>query len=226
MTTLRPLPEIPAHIHTILQRLHSASLVQEASITRDDYDSHSRDDLMRDKFIALDEDKSQYIYQLCRAINATQVIEAGTSFGVSTIYWALAVTANIKAGGGNGKGRVIATENEPTKAEKARQHWQECGEEVSGVIELREGDLLETLKEDVRDVDLLVLDIWTPMALPTLKLVQPHLRHGAIILADNTVKAAENYKEYLEYVWGPESGFITTTLPFNGGLEMSVYLPK
>ena len=64
------------------------------------------------------------------------------------------------------------------------------------------------------------------MALPTLKLVQPHLRRGAVILADHTVTAAESYKEYLEYVRGPESGFLTTTLPFKGGLEMSVYLPK
>ncbi|KAF8965842.1 hypothetical protein BGZ46_000491 [Entomortierella lignicola] len=226
MTTLRPLPDIPSHIHTLLQGLHSASLTQEASLTRDDYDSHSIDDIMRDKFIALDEDKAQYIYQLCRAINATQIVEAGTSFGVSTIYWALAVAANIKAGGGKGKGRVIATEFEPSKAEKARQYWKECGEEVSGVIELREGDLLQTLKKDVSEVDLLVLDIWTPMALPTLKLVQPHLRHGAVILADNSVKAAESYKEYLEYVRNPESGFLTTTLPFDGGLEMSVYLRK
>ncbi|KAF9180545.1 hypothetical protein BGZ51_006114 [Haplosporangium sp. Z 767] len=226
MTSLCPPLDIPPNIHTLLQRLHSSSLKQEASITRADYDSHSLDDFMRDKFIALDEDKAQYIYQLCRAINATQIVEAGTSFGVSTIYLALAVAANIKAEGGKGKGRVIATENEPSKAEKARQHWQECGEEVSGVIELREGDLLQTLKEDVRGVDLLLLDIWTPMALPTLKLVQPNLRRGAVIFADNTAIAAERYKEYLEYVRGPESGFLTTTLPFDGGLEMSVYLPK
>lgn len=53
------------------------------------------------------------------------------------------------------KGRVIATEYE---AAKAREYWAECGESVEKWIELREGDILETLKEDLGDVDLLLLD--------------------------------------------------------------------
>lgn len=53
------------------------------------------------------------------------------------------------------KGRVIATEYE---AAKAREYWAECVESVEKWIELREGDILETLKEDLGDVDLLLLD--------------------------------------------------------------------
>lgn len=68
--------------------------------------------------------------------------------------------------------------------------------------------------------------VWTPMALPTLKLVQPKLRYGAVVVADNTLSSAEGYKELLEYVRAPESGFSTLTLPYKGGLEMSVYLPR
>ena len=64
------------------------------------------------------------------------------------------------------------------------------------------------------------------MALPTLKLVQPKLRRGAIILADNTARAAQQYEEFLSYIRAPDSGFINSTLPFSGGLELSVYLPN
>jgi predicted O-methyltransferase YrrM len=115
---------------------------------------------MRDKFIALEQDKCHFIYQLARTLNATTIVEAGTSFGVSTIYLALAVTDNLSANAAaHGKATVIATEYEPAKAEQARKHWAECGESISSVIDLREGDLREMLKTNLPDqVDMLLLD--------------------------------------------------------------------
>ncbi|KJR79821.1 O-methyltransferase [Sporothrix schenckii 1099-18] len=237
----------PEHIRTLLTRLHGESKAQEASLSRADYDKALIHDVMRDKFIALDEDKAHYIYQLLRATEATTIVEAGTSFGVSTIYLALAALANAKAAGGGKTARVVATEHEPTKAARAREHWQLCGDDVVKAIDLREGDLRETLKTDLEAVDFLLLDsrsrtpiaepslhelwlfthtVWTPMALPTLKIVQPKLRHGALIIADNTVTAKESYKEFLDYVRAPGSGFVGTTVPFEGGLEVLVYAPS
>ncbi|RJE17072.1 o-methyltransferase, partial [Aspergillus sclerotialis] len=140
-------PTVPPHILALLDRLHAESKAQESAITIQDLQTHDFDDLMRDKFIALDQDKAQFLYQICKTINAKTIVEAGTSFGVSTIYLALAVSENVSATGG--KGRVIATENEPEKAKKAKEHWSQCGELVSGVIDLREGDLRETLKDNV-----------------------------------------------------------------------------
>ncbi|CAK7232388.1 hypothetical protein SCUCBS95973_008243 [Sporothrix curviconia] len=217
----------PEHIRSLLARLHAESKAQEANISREDYNNRaSMHDVMRDKFIALDEDKAHYIYQLLRATGATSIVEAGTSFGVSTIYLTLAALANAKAAANGKKALVVATEHEPTKAARAREHWKECGDNVVQAIDLRVGDLRETLKTDLKEVDFLLLDIWTPMALPTLKLVQPHLRHGALIIADNTVMAADSYTEFLNYIRAPGSGFIDTTVPFEGGLELMVYAPS
>ncbi|KAL2182103.1 S-adenosyl-L-methionine-dependent methyltransferase [Thermothelomyces heterothallicus CBS 202.75] len=232
------------HVHALLKRLHAASEAQEKSLSQSwfwfkrlltsrlftwKWDT-SADDHMRDKFVALEEDKCHFMYLLLRGSGALNVVEAGTSFGVSTIYLALAVGQNLadqKARGRDVSGRVIATEKEPTKAARAREHWAEAGDEVAGVIELREGDLLETLKRDdmPEQVDFLLLDIWTPMALPTLKIVQPRLKKGAIVLADNTTMARTWYKEYLDYIHDPANGFKTTEIPYSGGLQMSVYLP-
>lgn len=115
---------------------------------------------MRNKFIALDPDKAAFMHSLVRAMPATCVVECGTSFGVSTVYLALAVGENVRAAGGNVKGRVVATEHEAEKAAKARDYWKECGKEVEEVIDLREGDLRETLKQGLGEgeVDFVLMD--------------------------------------------------------------------
>ncbi|KAI9729179.1 MAG: hypothetical protein M1834_007086 [Cirrosporium novae-zelandiae] len=231
----------PQHVLDLLHQLHQQSVEQEAAInptkgkfvstdnlgdSEDKRPAFARpgfDDLMRDKFIALDEDKCHFIYQLIGATGATNVVEAGTSFGVSTIYLALAVAQNNAVLGKQGK--VFATEKEPEKAAKAREYWRQCGEKVEEVIDLRVGDLLETLKSDLPEIDLLLLDIWTPLALPTLKIVQQRMRRGAVVLVDNTISGAAGYKDLLDYLNAPGSGFQNMTVPFSNGFEMSVYLP-
>ncbi|EED19602.1 O-methyltransferase, putative [Talaromyces stipitatus ATCC 10500] len=240
MSSLSPV-QAPEHILQLLSKLHRVSLEQEVAIADkgkvfssevlDDLENihgiegsrNAFDQLMLDKFIALDADKCQFVYQLINAMGATNVVEAGTSFGVSTIYLALAV-AQTKAATGK-PGIVIATEKEREKAEAARKYWAHCGDIVEQQIDLREGDLLETLKAGLPRVDLLLLDIWSSLALPTLKVVQPYLRHGAVVLADNTISSAKGYADLLSYLQNPKNGFRNMTLPFTNGLEMSVYLP-
>lgn len=70
-----------------------------------------------------------------------------------------------------------------------------------------------------------LISVWTPMALPALKAVHPKLRHGALIITDNTTRARPSYKELFEYINDPKNGFKTMTTPFAGGLEVTVYLP-
>ena len=67
--------------------------------------------------------------------------------------------------------------------------------------------------------------VWTPLALPTLKIVQKNMRRGAIVLVDNSISGATGYKDLLEYLGAPGNGFQNMTLPFSNGFEMSVYLP-
>lgn len=64
------------------------------------------------------------------------------------------------------------------------------------------------------------------MALPTLQVVQPKMRSGAVVITDNTIGAVKGYKDLLEHLRAPDSPFINLTLPYSKGLEMSVYLPK
>src|SRR6266404_4834054 len=70
---------------------------------------------LSDKLVALDRDKAEFCYQICRSLGAKRVVEAGTSFGVSTLVLAAAVRDNLRRDGG--EGIVIGTEYEPKKAE-------------------------------------------------------------------------------------------------------------
>ena len=56
-------------------------------------------------------------------------------------------------------------------------------------------------------------------------LVMARLKRGAVVVTDNSISGAERYKELFEYLRDPASPFTNLTLPFENGLEMSVYLP-
>jgi len=173
---------------------------------------------LSDKLVALDRNKAEFCYQVCRALRARRVVEAGTSFGVSTLFLAAAVRDNVRLGAGSGI--VIATEYEPQKVKSARANFAEAG--LSDFIELREGDLCETLVDVAAPIDFMLIDIWTPMARPALELMAPRLREGAVVIADNTKQFREQYRDYFEFVDDPANKLRTMTLPFEGGLEFTV----
>jgi predicted O-methyltransferase YrrM len=169
---------------------------------------------LADKMVALDRDKAEFCYLLCRSIRATRVVEAGTSFGVSTLYLAAAVRDNQVE-----NGVVIGTEYEPKKVEIARANFKEAG--LSEFIELREGDLRQTLRDVGGAVDFMLIDIWE-VAQPALELVSPNLRPGAIVACDNTAAFPDEYRDYFEFVNDPRNRFRTMTVPFEGGFELTV----
>jgi predicted O-methyltransferase YrrM len=209
-----------------IDALQAQSMAQEAETNRYFGERAKKGDLswdgldddanrfMADKMVALEPIKAEFCAMLCRALRAKRVVEVGTSFGVSTLYLADAVRAN-------GGGVVIGTEYEPAKAAAARATFEAAG--VADLIDLREGDLRETLKDVDGPVDFVLMDIWTEMARPALELVHPHLRPGAIVVADNTGDFFRHaYRHFFEFVNDPKNGLKTMTLPFQGGLELVV----
>ncbi len=181
-------------------------------------DDRIKKKFMSDKLVALDSDKAQFCYQICRALNAHRVIEAGTSHGVSTLYLAAAMRDNARANGE--KHLVIGTEYEPAKDQVARANFAEAG--LDEFIDLREGDLRETLLDIGGPVDFMLIDIWTRMARPALELVAPHLSNGAVVICDNTEIYRAEYQEYFAFIADPTNRLRTMTLPFAGGLELTI----
>lgn len=154
-----------------------------------------------------------FCYLLARAIDARRIVEFGTSFGVSTIYLALAVRDN-------GGGVVIGTERVPAKADKARRNIAEAG--LADVVELREGDALDTLRNLDGPVDFMLSDGFPQYALPVLELVAPKMRRGAIVVNHNAAGMKGDHVDYVAFVRDPANGFVSGGIPFVGEISVRV----
>ena len=120
------------------------------SASTDEADYRKFYGLAREDYLAVSRDTARLLYMLVRAAGARSIVEFGTSFGISTLHLA----AGLRDNGG---GRIITTEFEPSKAARARENFTAGG--LADLIELREGDALQTLARDLPGrIDLVLLD--------------------------------------------------------------------
>ena len=175
------------------EQVVSDILAQERADYRTIYSGYA------DNFLAVSPDFGRFLYAMGRASKATRIVEFGTSMGISTIYLAAALRDN-------GGGQLIGSELEPTKVARACANLDAAG--LADLVEIRVGDALETLKDLSGEVDLLLVDGAFSLYLPVLKLVEPRLRPGAVILGENAFEPS-----YQAYVRDRANGYITLALP-------------
>lgn len=161
----------------------------------------------KDYHLAVSPETGNLMYMLARSMAARTAVEFGTSFGISTLHLAAALKDN-------GGGRVITTEFEPSKIAHARANLQAAN--LHELVEIRQGDALQTLAKDLPQIDLVLLDGAKPLYLKVLDLLEPHLRQGAMIVADN----ADWCPEYLARVRDPQRGYLS--VPFAGDVELTM----
>lgn len=179
-------------------------LLQSRTGYREFYES------LKDLPLAVSRETGLLLYMLARGSRARCIIEFGTSLGLSTLHLAAALRDN-------GGGRLITCEFEPAKAARARANLRAGG--LDDLVELREGDALQTLRDSLPEsVDLLLLDGAKALYSEILDLVEHRLRPGAFIVADN----AEYSPEYLARVRTPGQGYLS--VPFGEDVELSLRL--
>ncbi|HEY0466934.1 MAG TPA: class I SAM-dependent methyltransferase [Polyangiaceae bacterium] len=166
-------------------------------------DYRGRYQRLSENFLAVSPAYGRFLYSLARARNATRIVEFGTSMGVSTVYLAAALRDN-------GGGRVIGTELEPGKVARARANLDAAG--LADLVEIREGDALETLKDVGGAVDLLLIDGAWSLYLPVLQLIEPHLKPGAVVLGENAFD-----QSFRDYVRDPANGYLSQQLEIDPG---------
>jgi predicted O-methyltransferase YrrM len=169
-----------------------------------------RSEAYQDIYIPISAEAGRLLYALVRAGRPETVVEFGTSFGISTIFLAAAVTDN-------GTGHVLTTELSTRKAEAARANLREAG--VGEAATVLTGDARQTLQEVPGPVGLVLLDGWKDLCLPVLRLLEPKLAPGALVAADDITNPG--MAGYLEYIRDPGNGYVSVAFPVEDGMEIS-----
>jgi predicted O-methyltransferase YrrM len=163
---------------------------------------------LRDQPLPVSRATGTFLYILARSIGAQNVVEFGTSFGISTLHLAAALRDN-------GGGRLIGSEFEPSKVARARENLAAAN--LSDLVDIREGDALETFAHDLPEsIDLILLDGAKNLYPSILSLLESRLRVGALIVADN----ADASPDYVARVRSIEHGYLS--VPFAEDVELSM----
>ena len=126
-------------------------------------------------YLSISAEQGEYIVQLIKENNLKNIVEFGTSFGISTLFLAKAVLET--------KGNIITTELLESKAKKAIENFEKAG--VKHLIEVRIGDALETLKNHKISIDFLLLDGWKDLYLPLFQMLESNFHSKTVIYVDN-----------------------------------------
>jgi predicted O-methyltransferase YrrM len=164
--------------------------------------------LAKDAYMAVSRETAHLLYMLVRSTAACHIVEFGTSLGLSTLHLA----AGIRDNGG---GQVITTEFEPSKAARAQESFTAGG--LDDLIELREGDALQTLGHDLpQPIDLVLLDGAKGLYPAVLTLLEGHLKPGSLLVADDAGRSPK----YIQRVRSSTGAYLS--VPFGDDVELSM----
>ncbi len=146
---------------------------------------------------------------LTEATGARNVVELGTSTGLSGLWFCLALK---KTGG-----RLTTFEYDAGRAAMARTHFKKAG--VDQMVSIVEGDAHQTVSRLREPIDLLFIDADKSGYLDYLNKLLPLVRPGGLILAHN-VDMAPDYRRAVT------SNPALETVFYSQGEAMSITLKK
>lgn len=112
---------------------------------------------------------------LTESMNAKQVLEIGTSTGLSGLWFLMALERT--------GGRLTTLELDPRRAALAREHFKRAG--VDALVNLVEGDAHKNIGKVQGPVDVVFIDAEKDGYVDYLNRVLPLVRPGGLILAHN-----------------------------------------
>lgn len=133
----------------------------------------------KDAYLSISKEQGADLKQLIKENNIKNIVEFGTSFGISTLF--------LAQGAMETGGRIITTELIESKAQQAIENFKKAG--VNNLIEVRIGDALQTLKDYHEPIDLLLLDGWKDLYLSLFRMLEPNFHTNTIIYVDNAEMA-------------------------------------
>jgi predicted O-methyltransferase YrrM len=166
--------------------------------------------------LAVGPDTGRLINILARSLKAPTILELGTSYGYSGIWLAEAARAT--------GGRLITMELQDYKSNRAREMASQAG--LADHVDFKVGDAVQMISELPAGIDFVLVDLWKDLYVPCLKAFYLKLNPGAIIVADNMLRPAnEEVKQYAKAVRALP-GMTSVLLPVGSGIEISRFEPN
>jgi caffeoyl-CoA O-methyltransferase len=151
---------------------------------------------------------------LVESRNAQRGVEVGTNTGYGAINMGIAFERT--------GGRLTTVEINPRTATAARDHLQKVG--LDKVVTVVQGDALKVLPTLDGEFDFVFLDALKPDYLKYLRALEPKLRPGATIVADNVIDYAKQMPDFLEYIQSSslyDTVIIRASMQKNDGMSVS-----
>jgi predicted O-methyltransferase YrrM len=125
---------------------------------------------------------------LVRAHGSKRGVEVGTATGFGAINMGLAFEAN--------GGTLQTVDIDPDMVKAARENIRRTGLEKT--VTVIEGDALKVLPGLEGEYDFVFIDALKPDYLKYFKALEPKLKPGSVIVADNVIRSANAMRDFLD----------------------------
>ncbi len=182
--------------------------------------------------LAITSDTGTFFNITLKAMRAKRILEIGTSYGYSTLWFAEALMQINEVSNTRPEKSIITIEMDHSKVERANKNFDEAG--IKNIIDLKEGQaddvLSEISKNYLKDGDRLFDFVFFDADKENLRhyfdIVLPMVRVGGIIATDNMLYPEEyrsmmtNYTNYIKNKPNIQSMMI----PIGNGEELTIKL--
>jgi len=189
---------IDERIDAVLERLYAEDAAQRAAGLPSSQRTRN-----------VERETGRWLALLVRATNARELLEIGSSNGVSTIWLAAAARQN--------GGRVTGTEILPERAAEANRNLADAG--LDAVAQVVAGEARATVASLPGPFDLVFIDAEKDDYVHHLETVVGQVRPGGLILADNVI--SHDLSAY-QAMLRSRRDVKTVTVPIDRGVEFTV----
>lgn len=151
---------------------------------------------------------------LVEASGAKRGVEVGSASGFGAINMGIAFERT--------GGHLWTLDINPAAIQQTRENLEKVG--LEKVVTAVEGDALKTLHDIEGPVDFVFIDALKQDYLKYLKILEPKLAPGAIVVGDNVIRSANAMRDFLEYIQTSpdyDTVIIRASMEKNDGMSVS-----
>lgn len=151
---------------------------------------------------------------LVESAGAKRGVEVGSASGFGAI--------NMGIGFERTGGHLYTLEISPQSAKECRDNLKAVG--LENTVTCIEGDALKTLPTLEGEFDFMFIDALKSDYMKYFKLLEPKLKPGAVIVADNVIRSAKAMKDFLDFIQNSpdyDTVIIRASMEKNDGMSVS-----